>query len=164
MPSFWALMGVDIPFDPTARFATSWLLPASALAACRLLFALYAFATQIVVYALSGDVSDRQSFSYFTVLGYWGLACYLLVAGLHSLSYARSGGFARGYWLQRWPRALQAAHSLFYTTIVVFPIIVTIVYWTVLYRPPFFPEMFNAWSNVSGSIPLLLTATGKPAH
>ena len=150
MPTFWSLMGVNSPFDPTARFATSWLLPPSALAAVRLLFALYAFVTQIVVYALSGAVSDRQSFSYFTVLTYWGLAFYLLVAGLHSLSYARSG-FAREYWLQWWPRALQAAHSFFYTTVVVFPFIVTVVYWTILYRPPFFPVLFDAWANVRGS-------------
>lgn len=148
MPTFWALVGASDPFDSTARFATSWLLPARFLAGARLLFALYAFVAQIVIYALSSPTDDQQSFSYFTILTYWALAFYLLFAGLHSLSYARSG-FRGQYMLQRWPRALQAAHSVFYTTIMVYPFIVTIVYWTILYKSPWFAHVFDAWSNVS---------------
>ena len=141
-------MGVGDPFDPSGRFATSWVLPASILAACRLLFSLYIFVAQIVIYALSSPTDDRQSFSYFTVLTYWALAFYFLFASVHSVSYARSG-FRGEYVLQKWPRILQMLHSLFYTTVVVYPFIVTIVYWALLYKAPWFPVVFDAYSNVS---------------
>lgn len=36
-----------------------------------------------------------------------------------------------------------------YTTIVVFPFIVTIVYWAMLYDGTWFPVVFDGWSNVS---------------
>lgn len=51
--------------------------------------------------------------------------------------------------LDRFPRPLQALHSLFYTTIVVYPFIVTIVYWARLYSGTWFPDAFGAWSNIS---------------
>ena len=50
--------------------------------------------------------------------------------------------------LQSWPRPLQALHALFYTTVVVFPFLVTIVYWGVLYKNPWFPVVEDAWANV----------------
>ena len=90
MPSFYRLLGVDSPvFDPDHRFVTSWLLSPAALASVRLLFSLYAFLTQFVILGLSGRVLDEQSFSYFTVLTYWGLAFYFLVAGVHTAGYSR---------------------------------------------------------------------------
>ena len=48
----------------------------------------------------------------------------------------------------------QVAHGVFYTTIVTYPMLVTIVFWAILYTPPFFPVRFNAWSNVIGSLGL----------
>lgn len=43
---------------------------------------------------------------------------------------------------------MQALHAVYYTTVVTFPILVTIVFWGVLYESPWFPVRFDAWSNV----------------
>jgi len=114
--------------------------------------ALYAFVTSLFVLGwycshalLGGCTQARTEFSYFTVLTYWGLAFYFLVAAVHTLSYALTGAPL----LDRFPRLLQALHSFFYTTIVVYPVIVTIVYWARLYSGTWFPDEFSAWSNLS---------------
>lgn len=86
----------------------------------------------------------RHSFSYFTNLTYWGLAFYFFFSALHTVSYVRTGSPL----LSRWPRPLQALHSFFYTTVVTFPVLVTVVFWAILYSGPWFPVTFNAWSNV----------------
>ena len=158
MALLYPLLGVDKPFDSSHRFTTSWILPPYLLAAVRLLLSLYAFVTIFFIFGWEDFHSDaratRQSFSYFTNLTYWGLAFYFLFSGFHTFSYARHGTS----WLQRWPRPLQAAHAIYYTTIITYPILVTIVFWVVLYSPPWFPIVFDAWHNVSsfrvGSIPL----------
>ena len=153
MPSLYPLLGVphNPPFDPISRYTTSWLLPPTLLASIRLLISLYAFITIFFILGWDSSHSDsagaRQSFSFFTNLTYWGLAFYFLVSALHTFSYARRG-FS---WLQGWPKALQAAHAVFYTTIVTFPILVTVVFWAVLFSA--FPSIFVTWSNVSSNTP-----------
>jgi hypothetical protein len=92
-----------------------------------------------------GPTAAGQSFSYFTNLTYWGLAFYFLFASIHTFTYARHGTPT----LNRWPRLLQVLHSFFYTTIVTFPFLVTIVYWAVLYPGSWFPYRYDAWTNVS---------------
>lgn len=79
------------------------------------------------------------------MLTYWGLTFYFLVSALHTFTYARTGTPL----LSRFPRPLQALHSAFYTTIVVYPFLVTVVYWAVLYSGAWFPTVFAGWSNVS---------------
>ncbi|KAG5937627.1 hypothetical protein E4U53_008169 [Claviceps sorghi] len=98
------------------------------------------------------EVVQKQSFSYFTVLTYWGLAFYFAVSAVHTLSYARR--LARRpqsptCLLDALPRALQALHSLFYTTVVTLPFLVTAVYWALLYKGRWFAVEFDAWRNVS---------------
>lgn len=146
--AIYNLLGVARPFDPLDRYTTSWLLSPILLAALRLLLSLYAFVTIFVVFGWNGShkysQSSRRSFSYFTDLTYWAIAFYFLFSGLHTLTYATTGIS----WLKKWPRSLQAAHAIFYTTIVTYPFLVTIVYWVILYKSPWFPLVFNAWSNV----------------
>ncbi|KAL8417796.1 hypothetical protein RB594_001430 [Gaeumannomyces avenae] len=166
------------PFDPSHRFVTSWLfspwvlfglrallvslisLPLArdgpsmsiAVANSSLLFyvvqSLYAFVTSFVSLGwLCGHESCESAsreFSYFTVITYWGLAFYFLVSAIHTATYAKSGRPL----LDVFPRPLQAVHSLFYTTICVFPLIVTVVYWGILFTRPF-DDTFSWWSNVS---------------
>ncbi|KAH8905903.1 hypothetical protein BR93DRAFT_710158 [Coniochaeta sp. PMI_546] len=143
--------GQDL-WDPSHRFETSWLLPPYALFFFRALFCLYAFVVEIFILgwycshqALGGCTTSRTQFSYFTVLTYWGIAFYFLVSSIHTLTYATTGRPL----LEKFPRPVQALHSLFYTTIVVYPFIVTIVYWARLYSGTWFPDMFGAWSNIS---------------
>lgn len=139
--------GRDI-WDPSHRFETSWLLPPWVLFAIRFLISIYAF-TVLIFIIIRNLVQHhvgtaRLQFSYFTVLCYWGLAFYFLVASLHTFSYALSGGTPL---LNRFPRPLQALHYLFYSTICTFPLLVTIVYWAVLYSS--FDSTFQIWSNAS---------------
>ena len=148
MSKFYHLLGVDSPFDSTYRYTTSWLLPPLVLAIIRALLSLYAFVTIFTIFGYDDSHDNsykvRQWFSYFTNLTYCGLAFYFLFSALHTFSYARTGKA----WLQSWPRPLQATHAIFYTTIVTFPFLVTIVYWGVLYKNPWFPVAEEAWSNV----------------
>ncbi|KAH6845319.1 hypothetical protein B0I37DRAFT_379787 [Chaetomium sp. MPI-CAGE-AT-0009] len=142
--------GTDL-WDPTHRFETSWLLSPWVLFFCRALISLYAFTTLVFVLAWqcahdeTGCVASQASFSYFTSLTYWGLGFYFLVAAIHTFTYARTGVAL----LDRFPRPLQALHSAFYTTVVVYPFIVTIVFWVLLFPGTWFDQVFNGWSNVS---------------
>ena len=113
------------PFDPTYRYSTSWLLPPMALAASRGIRSLYCFVTLFFIYgwqgAHRGNETSAHSFSYFTYLTYWGMAFYFLVSAIHSGTYAASGTPL----LARFPRWLQTAHGVFFSTIAVFPFLVT---------------------------------------
>ncbi|KAF4987875.1 hypothetical protein FGRMN_10103 [Fusarium graminum] len=139
-------------WDPSNRFETSWLLSPWLLFVARALISLYAFVTRFFVIGwtctheeIGGCKAVGWSFSYFTILTYWGIAFYFAVAALHTLTYAIRG---RSF-LDSLPRPLQALHSLYYTTIVTYPFLVTIVYWVVLFKGPWFPRQFDAWSNIS---------------
>ncbi|KAH8728623.1 hypothetical protein GQ44DRAFT_701720 [Phaeosphaeriaceae sp. PMI808] len=135
-------------FDPTHRFVTSWILSPALLFGFRAFLSLYAFVTLFTIFGWNGthgmSEASRHSFSFFTNLTYWGLAFYYAFAAIHTGSYCLTGTS----FLARWPKALQITHSMFYSTIVVYPFIVTIVYW-VLLAPSGFPSTFSLWSNTS---------------
>ena len=108
--------------------STSWLLSPWLLFALRALISLYAFAvlfTRIGRWEQSDDPGDEgdagRSFSFFTVLSYWGIAFYSAFAAAHSASFALKGKA----WLESWPGWLRFAHSAFYVTVTVFPWVVT---------------------------------------
>ncbi|KAI1384062.1 uncharacterized protein F4822DRAFT_59716 [Hypoxylon trugodes] len=154
MPRVFAF-GSD-PFDPTHRFETSWLIPPWLLFTLRASFSLYAFTTlfftlgyQCAHADIGGCWEARASFSYFTVLTYWGLAFYLLFSSIHTLSYILSPTSTP--LLNTWPRPLQALHALFYSTVTTYPFLVTIVYWGVLYPygSSWFPTQYLAWGAIS---------------
>lgn len=107
-------------FD-AVRYSTSWLLPVPILFGARALIALYIFISQIVLLALDTPQGARDSFRYFTVLSYWGLAFYYTFAALHTWTYWSSGRPM----LARWHGALQVAHVALYTSVTTFPFIVT---------------------------------------
>lgn len=107
------------------RFTTSWILPPVALFAWRASVSVYAFVVLFTILGYDDSHGDSkaagESFSYFTVLGYWGAAFYYAFAAAHTASYWLYGTS----WLQKWPRALQWAHSCYYSTVTTFPFIVT---------------------------------------
>jgi hypothetical protein len=159
MSRFYHLFGVrEDDFHNSHRFVTSWLLPPTLLAALRGLISLYAFITIFIIYGWQGvhgqSTANDRSFSYFTNLTFWGIAMYMLFAAYHTLLYARRGHAP----LDRWPRPLQALHTLLYTTVVTFPFLVTIVFWVLLYSGPWPPVTFDAWVNVR----LILIPTLRP--
>lgn len=153
MTKFYHLMGVrEDDFTLSHRFVTSWLLPPTFLAILRGLIALYALTTIFFVYGWQEThglaEENKRELSYFTNLTFWGIACYFTISAFHTAFYARRGHAP----LDHWPSLLQALHSLFYTTIVTFPFLVTIVFWLILYDRPWFPVEFTAWSNVRCSL------------
>ncbi|KAF2129453.1 hypothetical protein P153DRAFT_366843 [Dothidotthia symphoricarpi CBS 119687] len=135
-------------FDHTHRFETSWIISPGLLFGLRALLSLYAFTTLFTIFGFNGSrgmsEASRYSFSYFTYLTYWGLAFYNAVSAVHTCSYWLTGTPL----LARWPRALQIAHSMFYSTIVIYPWIVTAVYWGIL-APGRFPSALSLWANTS---------------
>ncbi|KAJ7093419.1 hypothetical protein B0H15DRAFT_158086 [Mycena belliarum] len=142
----WARLGVAAPFDPDHAFVTSPFLPRSALAALRALLALYALCTVITDLVLAvRDGAGHSFLSYFTQLSYIGLTAYYVAAAVQTIAYARWGRYP----LRRWPRALQVAHVLLQSTIVVFPFIVTVVFWALLASPETFATVYSAWANTS---------------
>lgn len=148
MARILSVLGASQPFDSSNRYTTSWILPPLLLASCRIIFAIYIFTTIFFIFGWNGahrhPEQSRYSFSFFTSLGYWGLGFYFLFSSLHTFSYARTGKS----WLQGWPAALQVAHTIFYTTIATFPILVTAVFWAILYNGIWFATEFQGWSNV----------------
>ncbi|KAM7222556.1 hypothetical protein V8F06_002050 [Rhypophila decipiens] len=138
-------------WDPSHRFETSWLLSPWLLFSLRALFCLYIFTTlifELIFQCVADDdgcKNSNESFSYFTVLTYWGIGFYFLVSSIHTFTYAKTGVPL----LDRFPRPLQALHSTLYTTITTFPFIVTIVYWVMLFDGTPYPSTFALWSNVS---------------
>ncbi len=144
------LFGADPSTDKLHRFETSWLLPPTLLAALRGLISLYIFTTIIVIWAWYGTHDDciaiGESFSYFTWLTYWGLGFYFLFSAIHTACYAWTG---RSVLFDRWPRFCRVLHTLLYATITTFPFLVTVVFWVLLFKPPFYEQTFPGWSNVS---------------
>jgi len=141
--------GVSSPFDPTCNLVTSPVFSPVVLGALRLLFAVYTLVTTITVLAFEVVVyHDSKSFlSYFTDLSYIGLVAYFWASSVQTIAYAFRG--QKSYPLQSWPRILQLLHVLLYSTIVVFPIIVTVVFWSLLASPTTFQSRYSAWSNIS---------------
>ncbi|OAL65296.1 hypothetical protein A7C99_3780 [Trichophyton rubrum] len=142
MRSFMSLMGADPSQDHLHAFETSWLVSPFVLGCIRAAFSLYAFVTIFFVIgwrAVHHQVDNmKDMFVYFTNLSYWGVAFYFLFAAIHSFVYARTG---RSVFFDKTPRFLRALHSLLYSSIIILPIIVTILYWTLLFGGPWFPEV-----------------------
>lgn len=153
-------------FDPEYNFFRSRFLPPMALACIRALISLYCFTTMVVCYSyLAKHISTntlhdvnidsytlyvdkhgiQQSFSFFTYLTYWSLGFYFAISSFHTFCYAIKGQT----WLHKWPKPLQLLHSFYYTTVTVFPFLVTIVFWGTMYSGPWPKGRFEQWINIS---------------
>lgn len=147
--SLTSLFGVDPTNDDKQHFETSWILPPAILAGLRGLISLYIFTTIFVFWGWFGTHNEHaligQSFSYFTWLTYWGIGFYMLFAAIHTACYARTG---RSVLFDRLPRAFRLLHSLLYVTITTYPLIVTVIFWAIIFTPPWFTEVFFGWQNV----------------
>lgn len=117
-------LAIDSPFDPSHRLQTSWALSPLLFGCVRLLFGVYIFQYlfyRIAISAINDDgLVAGRSFSYFTNITYWGLGFYFAFAGFHTVAYALRGTVP----LQKWPKALQFLHTLFYSSIVTFSFLV----------------------------------------
>lgn len=135
--------GVSAPFDPACRLVTSPFFSPLSLGALRLLFAIYSLVTTITVLVFESS----SIFSYFTDLSYIGLVAYFWASSIQTIVFVLRG--QKAYPLQKWPRILQLLHVLLYTTITIFPIIVTVVFWALLASSSTFSTQYSVWSNVS---------------
>ncbi|KGO70310.1 FAR-17a/AIG1-like protein [Penicillium italicum] len=148
--SLTTLFGVDPTTDDKHRFETSWILPPGILAGLRGLISLYIFTSIFVLWGWFGTHDEKvligQSFSYFTWLTYWGIGFYMLFAAIHTACYARTG---RSVLFDRWPRAFRVLHSLLYVTITTYPFIVSVVFWAIIFTPPWYKETITGWQNIS---------------
>lgn len=163
---FYNLFGVPTEGFRSTPFVKSWCLHTYSLAGIRLFLSIYCFTaiifsfnwfahhtvifhlqdidTKAIVFPV-GVEGIRQSFSYFTYLTFWGLAFYFFFASLHGFVY---GG--RGYtWLDNWPRYLQAMHTVYYSTIVCFPFLVTTIYWGSMWTREFWSDDFSQWNMIT---------------
>ncbi|KAJ5800785.1 uncharacterized protein N7518_002853 [Penicillium psychrosexuale] len=147
--SLATLFGVDQTTDVKHHFETSWILPPAVLAGLRGLISLYIFASIFIFWCWYGTHDDPasigHSFSYFTWLTYWGTGFYMLFAAIHTAYYVRTG---HSVLLDRWPRVFRVLHSLLYVTVTTFPILVTVVFWAILFARPWYKEPFTRWQNV----------------
>ncbi|KAI5816986.1 hypothetical protein BZA77DRAFT_292966 [Pyronema omphalodes] len=146
MPSLYRLLGLTPNFDFT-RLTTSYILPPLVLGIIRLLIGLYAIATNIFKLILTNSPHSRERhWSYFTNITYWSLGFYFLFTAYHTLVYNAKGTVP----LKRWGRPLQTAHLVLWTTVVVYPLLVTAVYWGILAPTDSpFASVYSGWSNIS---------------
>ncbi|KAF5377985.1 hypothetical protein D9757_009831 [Collybiopsis confluens] len=158
MTRFYELLGCPQPFDTHRNFVTSPWFSSTVLAAIRGTVALYTLVTLLVILimdAVSFHNADSY-FSFFTELTYIGICSYYWASFTQTLVYAlRLRRLDTGsenlpdYPLQSWPRILQLLHVILRTTMVSYPILVTIVFWGILASPSVFKTPFSAWSNIS---------------
>ena len=164
--NIYELFGVPPSGFRPKPFVTSWLLPTYLLASIRLFLSIYCFtaiafsfkwfADHTVIFHL-GDIDTksitfpvgaegiRQSFSYFTYETFWGLAFYFFFASMHGFMYGR-----KGYtWLDNWPRSFQLMHTIYYTTITCYPLLVTTVYWGSMWTRHWWSDDFSRWNMIT---------------
>lgn len=153
-------------FDTSYTFVRSHFVSPIVLACVRTLLCIYSFTTMIICYSWlanrtatitlkdvnissytihQGDMAIGQSFSFFTYLTFWSLGFYFLVSACHTFMYALGGRT----WLHGcWPRPIQLAHSLYYSSITTFPFLVTIVFWGTM-NSGWPTGRFEQWINIS---------------
>jgi len=147
-------MGVHAPFDPAHKLVTSAVFSPLVLALIRSTLAIYTLFSIVFSLAWKGvhlagdpDSDAGSTFSYFTDLSYIGLCAYFFASAVQTWLYAIGGD--KGYPLQKWPRILQFLHLLLLSTIISFPLLVTIVYWILLADARTFQSAYSSWSNIS---------------
>ncbi|GAW08020.1 hypothetical protein LENED_010055 [Lentinula edodes] len=119
------------------------------------MIALYTLATLLVILIWQATILHDADgyFSYFTELTHIGICSYYWASFTQTLFYAlrqrHSIERTPEYPLQRWPRIFQLLHVMLGTTIISYPILVTIVFWALLASPAVFSTKFGTWSNIS---------------
>ncbi|PVF93866.1 hypothetical protein CPB86DRAFT_789617 [Serendipita vermifera] len=152
--------GLHQPFDPKYRIVTSGLVKPWVLFCIRLVIAIYAFAAciaHIAVWRTLPNNPIKEYYIYFTRLTFIGITAYFAAAAFHtgffalSLRQLKKGEVQRAPWspLQRWGRFWQFLHLYLFSTIITFPIIVTVVYWAFLADAETWETPFTSWANVT---------------
>ena len=126
---FYDFLGVPRPFDPEHVFVTSPFFSPLSLSIHRGIRASYTIAVMLVSIIHEGiDGSERAWFTYLTHFKYISLSFYFLFSALHTYEYWRTGYSP----LSRRPRFLQCLHKILYSSLTVFPPIMTVLFWAVI--------------------------------
>jgi len=152
MVNLYEHLGVHEHFDKELFWVTSWAFPPRAYAGIRALLAVYSLVASIVDLSI-GAASGGQFtyFSFFTNLSYIGLVSWFWASAVQTIAFAFRE--SKAYPLQRWPRFLRLLHSVLFSTIAVYPFIVMIVVWAILYNPKtYWVSTFSSWEEVSSHI------------
>ncbi|KAJ2918095.1 hypothetical protein MD484_g2315, partial [Candolleomyces efflorescens] len=145
-------------FDSSAKYVTSYLFKPRTLAWIRLSLAVLTTGVLIfcIIFQAAVLKNAQQFFSFFTNLSYFGLCGYFWASGYQSWKYSRAvqrerPGKPARYPLQSWHWIWQYLHALLYTTIVTFPLVVTIVYWGLIHTPTEdpFKDFFEGFSDIT---------------
>ncbi|KDR73316.1 hypothetical protein GALMADRAFT_72750 [Galerina marginata CBS 339.88] len=153
--NLYSRLGVPATFDREHKYVTSPIFRSPlTLALLRTTIALYTLVVLLVtlIWKVTKEHDGQSYFSFFTYLTYTGLCAYYFASSTQTISYAlrwRKGGAGAGYPLQRWSKILQALHVILQSTIITFPILVTVVFWVLLADPSTFGTLFSSWSNIS---------------
>lgn len=153
--NFLKSLSAASPFDPAHKLVTSPVISSPfVLAILRLVVALYT--TFALIFSLAWEATKLGTadgyFSYFTHLSYIGICAYFWASGVQTFSYSRrwkKAGAGVGYPLQRQPGILRCMHMVLQSTVVTFPILVTIVFWALLSGPSTFETVYSSWDAVS---------------
>lgn len=138
--------GVTTPFDPDKTFVTSPFTAPSALCINRGIRATYTMTIALVSLVVSAcDGTFTIWFTDFAKYSYVSASFYFVFSFYHTLIYWRTGRYP----LASWPRIFQLLHSILYSSIGVFPGIMTVIYWTIQADSSTFATPLNIWLNVS---------------
>ncbi|KZW00489.1 hypothetical protein EXIGLDRAFT_830649 [Exidia glandulosa HHB12029] len=153
------LFGASQPFDASCALVSSPFLSPAWLAGVRLVLAFYMTFTLlfVLIWEITRTHNANQFFSFFTELTGIGLAAYLWQSGSQTAIYALRSRRAAAtgvvskplYPLQSWPKTLQVLHMILLASIRTFPILVTIVFWTLLASAHSLRNTFLRYNNVS---------------
>ncbi|KAG7089989.1 hypothetical protein E1B28_011611 [Marasmius oreades] len=136
-------------FDSYHKLVTSPFFSPTLLAWFRASVAVFTTATLIAILVYDSIVTKDayRNFSFFTFLTYIGICSYYWASFVQTFWYIRRG--FEGYPLQSWGKTLQILHLVLQNTVLNFPIIVTIVFWTSIATPSSVNRLDNLLRNIS---------------
>lgn len=130
------------------RVVTSRLLNTGQLFVIR--FVLFCYSLVVWICSIAHDSQHgamRGHFSYFTYLCYTGMVAYLGASSFHTLQLYRHGST---YSFSNMPYILQLLHWLLYESAILFAIVVSTVFWSLIYNPQAYSsDRTHLWITVS---------------
>ncbi|KAJ2785668.1 hypothetical protein H4R18_000359 [Coemansia javaensis] len=138
----WRLHTLDARRVGAARVGGSAAL--AGLRAVLLAYTLVVWAAAIQDDAERGRLGGH--FAYLTHLCYTGLVVYLLSSLVHAVDMWRRGAPAL---FAGMPPALRLAHWLLFESVLTFAVLVSALYWSLLYRPEYLRTAKERWLTVS---------------
>ncbi|KAJ1820423.1 hypothetical protein LPJ75_000947, partial [Coemansia sp. RSA 2598] len=129
------------------RVGGSRLLGTGALVAIRALFFAYTLAGWLLSVILDAkDGQIKSHFVYFTYLCYTGLLAYLAASLVHTVQEWRHG---RPSLFLKMPRILQLMHWLLFASALLYATIVSVMFWTLIYKSSDYSSTTRKWINAS---------------